>query len=228
MGKVCRAIYLSWCRVNSQAQFHSCIFSLNSPGAGKNDMSESKRIFCKITSIFKWMYLDCSHACTPCFYAFMEGVALLSVPSALHLALPFIHRWKVLTAVPLLHELPRSTEIMEKCNNWGGAVRTIPPIVCRTFQFLGWILVGGPNPKVIPMIYWTEDICAISLIVSLTGPLSQQVQDQNSKRWKYQLLKFSRSWKTKDSGGLPSNLTEESIYCSECIESNLLELNPAN
>lgn len=104
---------------------------------------------------------------------------------------------------------PNSIEIMGKCNNWGGAGRTIPAIVCRSFQFLGWISVGGPTPKVIPMIYWTEDMCAISLTVSLTGPLSQKVQDQNSKRWKYQLLKFSGSWKTKDSGGLPSNLKEE-------------------
>lgn len=107
------------------------------------------------------------------------------------------------------HEPPTSIEIMGKWNNWGTAGRTIPAIVCRSFQFLGWISVGRPTPKVIPVIYGTEDICAISLIVSLTGPLSQKVQDQSSKRWKYQLLKFSGSWKTKDSGGLPSNLTEE-------------------
>jgi len=72
---------------------------------------------------------------------------------ALDLALPFIHRWKALTAVPPLHEPPTSIEIMGKCNNWRGAGRTIPAIVCRSFQFLGWISVGGPTPKVIPMIY---------------------------------------------------------------------------
>lgn len=113
------------------------------------------------------------HLLSPCLYTlflcFYEGGGTISLPLALDLALPFIHRWKVLTAVPPLHEPPSSIEIMGKCNNWGGAGRTIPAIVCRSFQFLGWISVGGPTPKVIPMIYWTEDICAISLIVSLTG-----------------------------------------------------------
>jgi len=47
----------------------------------------------------------------------MEGEALLSVPSALDLALPFVHRWKVLTTVPPPHEPSRSIEIMGECNN---------------------------------------------------------------------------------------------------------------
>lgn len=66
--------------------------------------AEAREFSVRWSLTFKCLRLGCPHACTPCFNAFIEGEALLSVPSALDLALPFVHRWKVLTAVPPLHE----------------------------------------------------------------------------------------------------------------------------
>jgi hypothetical protein len=105
-------------------------------------MTWHKKIF---SNILKWMNMDCPHASTPCFY-FLEWEALLSVPSALNI-LSFIHRWKVLIAVPPLHEPPGSIEIMGKCNNWGGAGRTSLQLYAGHFSFWDGFHWEGPTPR---------------------------------------------------------------------------------